>query len=93
MPSNQAQMAQGGEGHQPPEVALHQGQARAIEDADDGESDQPRSHRTRLRREEPDVEAEHGVKPQLAGHDHGQATGSFAEGIRKPAVQRERPAP
>ena len=35
-------MADGGEGEQPPEVALHEREAGAVEDADDGESDQQR---------------------------------------------------
>ena len=34
------------------------------------------------------VEAQHGVEAQLAGHDHGQRHGSFAESIRK-AIRAE----
>ena len=86
---DQAQMAQRGKGHQPPEVALHQCQARAVENADDRQADQHRSHGPRLHREEADVEAQHGVEAELAGHDHGQGDGRFAEGVGQPAMQRE----
>ena len=82
-------MAQGGEGHQPPEISLNQRQARAVEDADDREGNQIRSRRTRLHREESDVKAKHGVEAQLAGHDHGQGHRRLIECVRKPAVQRE----
>ena len=37
---DQAQVAQRGKGHQTPEVALDQSQACAVEDSDDGESDE-----------------------------------------------------
>ena len=87
--SDQAQMAERGKGHQPPEVALHQSETRAVENADDGESDQKRSDGARLRGEEADVEAEHGVEAELAGDDHGERDGRFAEGVGEPAVQRE----
>ena len=35
------------------------------------------------------MEAQHGVEAELAGDDHGQRDGSFAEGVGEPAVQRE----
>ena len=76
-------------GHQPPEVALHQRQARAVEDADDSQRNQPGRQRPRLHGEEPNVEAKHGVEAQLAGDNHGQGNRRLAEGVRQPSVQRE----
>ena len=42
-----------------------------------------------LGREEPDVEAKHGVEAEFAGDDHGEGDGSFAVGVGEPAVKRE----
>ena len=50
---DQAEMAEGSEGHQPPEVALHERQTGAIKNADDGESDQQRSDGAGLRGKSP----------------------------------------
>ena len=44
-------MAERGEGEEAPEVALHQRKASAIENADDGESDEQRSDGSGLGRE------------------------------------------
>ena len=82
-------MAEGGEGEEPPEVALDEGEAGAVEDADDGESDEQRRDGAGLRREEADVEAQHGVEAELAGDDHGKRDGRFAEGVGEPAVERK----
>ena len=87
--NDQAEMAEGGKGQQAPEVALHQREAGAVEDADDGEGDEQRSDGAGLNREEADVEAQHGVEAELAGNDHGERDGSFVEGVGEPAVERE----
>ena len=82
-------MAECREGHQSPEIALHKGEARAIEDADDGERDQQRRDGSRLGREEPDMEAQHRIEAELAGNHHGHGDRRFTEGVCEPAVQRE----
>ena len=87
--NDQAEVAEGGEGDQPPEIALHESEARAVKNADDGESDEQRRDGAGLSREESDVEAQHGVEAELAGDHHGQGDGSFVVGVGEPAVQRE----
>ena len=86
-------MADRGEGQQPPEIALHQRETRAVEDADDRERDEQRSDGAGLHREEPDVETQHGIEAELAGHHHRHGDGCFIEGVGEPAVQREDRAP
>ena len=86
---DQAQVAQGGKGHQPPEVALHQRQARAVENADHRQRNEQRRDGAGLRREQPDVKAQHGVEAQLAGDHHGQGNRRFAECVGQPAMQRK----
>ena len=78
-----------GEGDQPPEIALDEGEACAVENADDGERDEQRRDGAGLDGEEADVEAQHGVEAELAGDHHGERDGRFAEGVGEPAVQRE----
>ena len=82
-------MAERGEGHQTPEIALDEGETRAIENADDGERDEQRRDGAGLGGEEPDVEAKHGVEAELAGDDHGERDGGFVVGVGEPAVERE----
>ena len=82
-------MAECGEGDQTPEIALDESETRAVENADDGESDEQRRDGARLRGEESHVEAKHGVEAELAGNDHGERDGSFVVGVGEPAVERE----
>ena len=82
-------MAERGEGHQTPEIALHESEACAVENADDGESDEQRRDGAGLSGEESDVEAKHGVEAELAGDHHGQRDGRFVVGVGEPAVERE----
>ena len=82
-------VAERGEGHQPPEIALDEGETGAVENSDDGERDEQRRDGAGLRGEESDVEAKHGVEAELAGNDHGERDGSFVVGVGEPAVKRE----
>src|ERR1019366_8044871 len=67
--NDEAEVAERGEGKQTPEVTLGEGEASAIKDADDGQSDEVRSSGVSLDRKEPDVEPQHGVETELAGDD------------------------
>ena len=87
--NDEAEMAEGGEGQQPPEVALHEGKAGSVKDADDGKNNEKGRNGASLNGEETDVEAQHGVEAEFAGDDHGKGDGSFAEGVGEPAVQRK----
>jgi hypothetical protein len=70
-------VAERGEGHQAPEIALHEGEACAVENSDDGESDEKRRDGAGLDGEKSHVEAKHGVEAELAGDDHGERDRGF----------------
>ena len=82
-------MAQRCESEEAPEVALHQGEARSVKNADDGESDQQGRNCAGLGREQPDMKAQHGVDAQLASNHHGHCHGRFTEGVGEPSMKRE----
>ena len=86
---DEAQVAERGKGEQTPEVALGQGEACAVKDADDGESDEVRRSRAGLHREQADMETQHGIKAEFAGDDHGQSNRRFAERVGEPTVKRK----
>ncbi len=87
--NDKAEMAEGGEGQQAPEVALHEGQAGSVEDADDGENNQKGRKVASLHRKESGVEAQQRVETELAGDNHGERDGSFGVCVGEPAMKRE----
>ena len=90
---DEAQVADGGIGDQLLQIGLHQRDQRAIDDADDGQHDDPAGALCALVGEHADVEAHQAVGAHLqqhAGEQHGAGGGRFHVGIRQPCVQREK---
>ena len=68
---------------------MREGNERAVEEANDGESDHERGDGARLRREQSEIEAEDGVEAELACDDHGHRGRRFLNDVGEPAVERE----
>ena len=89
---DEAQVADRGVSDQALQVGLHHGDQRAVDDADDRENGDQRSHAVRRVREQRQAEAQDAVGADLQHHareDHGAGRGRFGVRVRQPGVQRE----